>query len=94
MFGSINESRETMYEAALQTHTAELPPPKIPSLVDVVTDFVAPHLTWSTLWFTLLCVFVAFNLKNMPGAWHVSFLVPSTPPACLPGTPIVAVLTP
>ncbi|KAI1325233.1 hypothetical protein F5Y16DRAFT_401696 [Xylariaceae sp. FL0255] len=30
--------------------------------------------TWSTLWFTLLCIFVMFNLKNMPFMWHMRIL--------------------
>ncbi|KAI2471332.1 hypothetical protein F4781DRAFT_120232 [Annulohypoxylon bovei var. microspora] len=66
ILGSINQSRGSDYDVVSEGPIARLPSP-IPSF----TDAVYPHLTWSTLWFTLLCVFIALNMKNMPFMWHM-----------------------
>ncbi|KAI6083563.1 hypothetical protein F4821DRAFT_244591 [Hypoxylon rubiginosum] len=66
ILGSINESRGSSYEFLPEGSLAGLQKP-VPS----VTNLVYPHLTWSTLWFTLLCLFVALNLKHMPFIWHL-----------------------
>ncbi|KAI1262838.1 hypothetical protein F5Y18DRAFT_396429 [Xylariaceae sp. FL1019] len=40
-----------------------------------IPDFVHTHLlTWSTLWFSLLCLFILANGKNMPFVWHMRIL--------------------
>ncbi|KAI0380192.1 hypothetical protein F5Y04DRAFT_281953 [Hypomontagnella monticulosa] len=66
IFGSINQSRGSAYDIAPEGDFARVQSP-MPS----VADIVYPHLTWSTLWFTLLCLFVALNIKNMPFMWHL-----------------------
>ncbi|KAI1774591.1 hypothetical protein F4818DRAFT_442089 [Hypoxylon cercidicola] len=66
ILGSINESRGPTYDIYPDAPIAGLQKP-IPS----ITNLVYPHLTWSTLWFTLLCVFVALNIKHMPFIWHL-----------------------
>ncbi|KAI0126634.1 hypothetical protein BJ170DRAFT_414041 [Xylariales sp. AK1849] len=38
------------------------------------SNFLYPLITWSTLWFSLLCVFVALNIKSMPFMWHMRIL--------------------
>ncbi|KAI0881232.1 uncharacterized protein GGS22DRAFT_172726 [Annulohypoxylon maeteangense] len=66
ILGSINRSHGSDYDVVPEGPIAGLPTP-MPS----VTDAIYPHLTWSTLWFSLLCLFVAFNMKNMPFMWHM-----------------------
>ncbi|KAI1204814.1 uncharacterized protein F4807DRAFT_465317 [Annulohypoxylon truncatum] len=66
ILGSINQSRGSDYDVVPEGPIAGLPSP-MPS----VADIIYPHLTWSTLWFTLLCGFVALNMKNMPFMWHM-----------------------
>ncbi|KAI4861504.1 hypothetical protein F4820DRAFT_65124 [Hypoxylon rubiginosum] len=66
IFGSINESRGSTYDIVPDGPLAGLQKP-MPS----ITNLIYPHLTWSTLWFTLLCVFVVLNIKHMPFIWHL-----------------------
>ncbi|KAI1463218.1 uncharacterized protein F4812DRAFT_463911 [Daldinia caldariorum] len=66
ILGSINESRGTTYDFSSEDPLADIPPSK-PSIAHIIY----PHLTWSTLWFTLLCFFVVLNIKNMPFMWHL-----------------------
>ncbi|KAI2622512.1 hypothetical protein GGR54DRAFT_66724 [Hypoxylon sp. NC1633] len=66
ILGSINESRGSAYDIVPDDRLAGLRSP-MPS----VSNIIYPHLTWSTLWFSLLCVFVALNIKNMPFVWHL-----------------------
>ncbi|KAI0149746.1 hypothetical protein F4776DRAFT_603007 [Hypoxylon sp. NC0597] len=66
ILGSINQSRGSAYDIVPEDRLAGLQSP-MPS----VANFIYPHLTWSTLWFTLLCIFIALNMKNMPFMWHL-----------------------
>ncbi|KAI1802899.1 hypothetical protein F4811DRAFT_572536 [Daldinia bambusicola] len=66
ILGSINESRGTTYDFSSEGPLADIQPSK-PSIANIIY----PHLTWSTLWFTLLCFFVVLNIKNMPFMWHL-----------------------
>ncbi|OTB05676.1 hypothetical protein M426DRAFT_10426 [Hypoxylon sp. CI-4A] len=66
ILGSINQSRESTYDIVPEGSRAGLQSP-MPSAVNLIY----PHLTWSTLWFSLLCVFVVLNIKNMPFMWHL-----------------------
>ncbi|KAI1477054.1 hypothetical protein K445DRAFT_8464 [Daldinia sp. EC12] len=66
ILGSINQSRGSTYDFSSEGPLAEIQPSK-PS----ITSAIYPHLTWSTLWFTLLCFFVVLNIKNMPFMWHL-----------------------
>ncbi|KAI1378802.1 hypothetical protein F4677DRAFT_412046 [Hypoxylon crocopeplum] len=66
ILGSINQSRGSAYDIVPEGPLAGLHSP-MPS----VASLIYPHLTWSTLWFTLLCIFVVFNIKNMPFMWHL-----------------------
>ncbi|KAI0178930.1 hypothetical protein GGR52DRAFT_281892 [Hypoxylon sp. FL1284] len=66
ILGAINDSRGSTYDIVPDGSLAGLQKP-LPS----ITNVVYPHLTWSTLWFTLLCVFVALNIKHMPFIWHL-----------------------
>ncbi|KAI1090210.1 hypothetical protein F5B19DRAFT_484697 [Rostrohypoxylon terebratum] len=69
ILGSINQSHRSDYDVVPEGPIARLSTP-VPSMADVIY----PHLTWSTLWFTLLCVFVATNMKNLPLMWHMRLL--------------------
>ncbi|KAI1392887.1 uncharacterized protein F4822DRAFT_426090 [Hypoxylon trugodes] len=66
ILGSINQSRGTSYDLVPEGPLAGLQSSR-PSFANLIS----PHLTWSTLWFTLLCVFIALNIKNMPFMWHL-----------------------
>ncbi|KAI1137205.1 hypothetical protein F5Y05DRAFT_81609 [Hypoxylon sp. FL0543] len=66
ILGSINQSRGPAYDVVPEGPLVGLQSP-MPS----VASLIYPHLTWSTLWFTLLCIFVALNIKNMPFMWHL-----------------------
>ncbi|KAI5863002.1 hypothetical protein GGS23DRAFT_47587 [Durotheca rogersii] len=72
ILGSINQSRGPAFELEPGDHHGALA--RLQSPMPSITNFVYPHLTWSTLWFTLLCVFVVFNLKNLPFMWHMRIL--------------------
>ncbi|KAK8061445.1 hypothetical protein PG994_007811 [Apiospora phragmitis] len=69
LFGSINESHESAYEA-LRPPVRHLSGGDAP-LFFSITQLIQSYLSWSTLWFLLLCVFIAFNHKNMPFMWHM-----------------------
>lgn len=70
LFGSINDSHESTY-GALRPPVRHLSGPQDP-MSPSITQLMQSYLTWSTLWFLLLCAFVAFNHKHMPFMWHVS----------------------
>ncbi|KAI1496100.1 hypothetical protein F5X99DRAFT_85864 [Biscogniauxia marginata] len=69
ILGSINDSRRSAYDEATEKHIIGLQ-----SSMPTITNTIYPHLTWSTLWFSLLCIFVVLNLKNMPFMWHMRLL--------------------
>ncbi|KAK8043678.1 hypothetical protein PG993_006108 [Apiospora rasikravindrae] len=69
LFGSINDSHESAYDA-LRPPVRHLSGGDAPLSLSV-TQFIQSYLSWSTLWFLLLCIFVAFNHKNMPFMWHM-----------------------
>ncbi|KAK6820872.1 hypothetical protein PG995_003482 [Apiospora arundinis] len=69
IFGSINESHESAY-ATIRPPVRHLPGIHAP-LSFSITQSIQPYLCWSTLWFLLLCLFIAFNHKNMPFMWHM-----------------------
>ncbi|KAI2783749.1 hypothetical protein F4815DRAFT_457809 [Daldinia loculata] len=66
ILGSINQSRGSTYDFSSESPLAEIQPSR-PS----IANLIYLHLTWSTLWFTLLCFFVVLNIKNMPFMWHL-----------------------
>ncbi|KAI0849674.1 hypothetical protein F5Y00DRAFT_269072 [Daldinia vernicosa] len=66
ILSSINQSRGSTYDFSSEGPLAEIQPYR-PS----IANLIYPHLTWSTLWFTLLCFFVVLNIKNMPFMWHL-----------------------
>ncbi|KAK8104173.1 uncharacterized protein PG998_011206 [Apiospora kogelbergensis] len=68
IFGSINESRESAY-ATIRPPVMQLSGMNAP-LPFSITQVIQPYLCWSSLWFLLLCVFIAFNHKNLPFMWH------------------------
>ncbi|KAK7962608.1 uncharacterized protein PG986_003433 [Apiospora aurea] len=69
LFGSINDSHETVY-GALRPPVRHLSEADAPLSLSI-TQLIQSHLSWSTLWFLLLCTFIAFNHKNMPFMWHM-----------------------
>ncbi|KAI1106158.1 hypothetical protein F4804DRAFT_59920 [Jackrogersella minutella] len=69
ILSSINESRGSAYDMVPEGPLDGLQPP-MPSIANIIY----PHLTWSTLWFTLLCLFIILNIKNMPFMWHLRLL--------------------
>ncbi|KAI2603792.1 uncharacterized protein GGS25DRAFT_505453 [Hypoxylon fragiforme] len=66
ILGSINQSRGPIYD-----FIPEGPIAGGQSTMSSFEDLIYPHLTWSALWFTLLCIFIALNIKNMPFMWHL-----------------------
>lgn len=75
LFGSINDSRELPYEPTPKPAIkyAEFPAHFPYNTPNIISSFI----TWSTLWFALLCLFIFLNHKHMPFMWHVSN--PSSP---------------
>ncbi|KAI1334057.1 hypothetical protein F5Y15DRAFT_402918 [Xylariaceae sp. FL0016] len=69
ILGSINESCGSAYHDAAETHTA-----RIHTLESSSVNIWYPQFTWSRLWFSLLCLFVVLNIKNMPFIWHMRIL--------------------
>ncbi|KAI1077636.1 hypothetical protein F5B20DRAFT_583047 [Whalleya microplaca] len=69
ILSSINQSRLPTLDVAPEGQYAGLQPPE-PSIISLLF----PHLTWSTLWFSLLCIFVTLNIKTMPFMWHMRIL--------------------
>ncbi|KAK7985291.1 hypothetical protein PG996_005467 [Apiospora saccharicola] len=69
LFGSINDSHESAY-GALRPPVRHLSAGQDPMSYST-TQLIQSYLTWSTLWFLLLCAFIAFNHKNMPFMWHM-----------------------
>lgn len=75
IFGSTNQSREIAYDgaaAAAKTTTATCNPVIPSSFPPIISEVICSHLTWSTLWFSVLCLFIVLNAKHMPFMWHVS----------------------
>ncbi|KAK8075127.1 hypothetical protein PG997_009790 [Apiospora hydei] len=70
LFGSINDSHESAYGALRPPvrHLSEVDAP----LSLYITHSIQSYLSWSTFWFLLLCIFIAFNHKNMPFMWHTN----------------------
>ncbi|KAL7620244.1 hypothetical protein AAE478_009237 [Parahypoxylon ruwenzoriense] len=65
ILGSINQSRGSTFDIV-----PDGPLPGLQSPMPSITNLIHPHLSWSTFWFTLLCIFIALNIKNMPFMWH------------------------
>ncbi|KAI8624123.1 hypothetical protein F5Y19DRAFT_481020 [Xylariaceae sp. FL1651] len=69
VLGSINDSHRSSYHGVTEQHNTILS-----GRLPAVTDSIYSYLTWSTLWFSLLCVFIIFNNKTMPFMWHMRIL--------------------
>ncbi|KAI0021141.1 hypothetical protein F4780DRAFT_790589 [Xylariomycetidae sp. FL0641] len=65
----INTTDFIQYDGAIEHRHASIQTPA-PSVATTISN----HLTWSTLWFSLLCIIVAFNIKNVPFMWHMRLL--------------------
>ncbi|KAI1638767.1 hypothetical protein F4809DRAFT_598882 [Biscogniauxia mediterranea] len=69
ILGSINESRRSAFDEATENHVIG-----VQTSIPTLSSTICAHLTWSTLWFSLLCVFIILNIKNMPFMWHIRLL--------------------
>ncbi|KAI0598450.1 hypothetical protein F4775DRAFT_185247 [Biscogniauxia sp. FL1348] len=69
ILGSINGSRRPAYDEATENHVIG-----VQTSIPTLSDIIYPHLTWSTLWFSLLCIFIISNMKHMPFMWHMRLL--------------------